>query len=132
MLNNAWTLARKDLRLFFRDRTALALALALPILLATIFGSAMGAMTGGGGGGVQRVDLQVEDLDDSQASRAFIERCNDASVLVDLCKITSLTYSQYDSNHLSVLVPRSKIARWAITYSTLIQTTSTNARPSAW
>jgi linearmycin/streptolysin S transport system permease protein len=73
MLGNAWTLAHKDLRLFFRDRTALALALVLPLMLATIFGSAMGAMGGdGGGGGVQKVDLQVEDLDDSQASRDLV------------------------------------------------------------
>lgn len=75
MLNDAWTLARKDLCLFFRDKTALALALALPILLATIFGSAMGAMAGGGGGGgTQRIDLLVEDLDGSQASQAFVAR----------------------------------------------------------
>ena len=74
MWNDAWTVARKDLRLFFRDRTAVALGLLLPILLATIFGSAMGAMSGGGGGGMQRVDLAVEDLDGSQASAAFVAR----------------------------------------------------------
>ena len=40
MIRTAWTLTRKDLRLFFRDRPALLLTLALPLLLATVFGSA--------------------------------------------------------------------------------------------
>ena len=88
MWNDAWTVARKDLRQFFRDRTAVALGLLLPILLATIFGSAMGAMSGGGGGGTQRVDLAVEDLDGSEASAAFVARLQaveafDVSVVED-------------------------------------------------
>ena len=86
MLNDAWTLARKDLCLFFRDKTALALALALPILLATIFGSAMGAMAGGGGGGgTTQIDLLVEDLDGSEASQALVARLE----AVDALKVTA-------------------------------------------
>ncbi len=81
IFHDAWILTRKDLRLFFRDRTAVALTLALPILLATIFGSAMGAMTSGGGGGPQKVDLQVEDQDDSEASRILVERLQGADGL---------------------------------------------------
>lgn len=74
MWNDALAVARKDLRLFFRDRTAVALGLLLPILLATIFGSAMGAMSGGGGGAPQRVDLAVQDLDRSESSAALVAR----------------------------------------------------------
>lgn len=74
MLTTAWILARKDLVLFFRDRTALALTLLLPILLATIFGSAMKGMSGGGGGGIRKVKLLVEDRDGSQASAQLVER----------------------------------------------------------
>lgn len=66
----AWLLAKKDLRLFLRDRTGLLLALALPLFLATIFASAMGGMTGGGKR--SRVELLVEDLDASARSRALI------------------------------------------------------------
>ncbi len=77
-LSTAWTLARKDLRLFFRDRTALALTFALPILLAVVFGSAMGAMGGGGGGGASpRVELRVEDADATPASARLVQRLTD-------------------------------------------------------
>lgn len=71
MLKTAWVLTRKDLKLYFRDRTALLLSLLLPIFLATIFGSAMGAM-GGGDEGLSRVKLLVEDLDQSDESRALV------------------------------------------------------------
>ncbi len=74
-LKTAWVLARKDLKLFFRDRTAVLLAFALPILLGSIMGGALGsAMNGGGGGDDQPcngADLAapfgVRDLADIQA-----------------------------------------------------------------
>ena len=73
MLSTAWTLARKDLLLFGRDRTALLLTFLLPIVLGTIFGTAMSGMGGGGGGGSSpRVELAVEDRDASEASRALV------------------------------------------------------------
>jgi len=63
-------LARKDLRVYFRDRTAVLLGFGLPIVLATVFGGAMGAI--GGGDGVGRVELVVQDDDQSDASRELI------------------------------------------------------------
>lgn len=74
MGRDVWIITRKDLRLFFRDKTALLLTLALPILLATIFGSAMGAMSGGGGEAPAKVNLQVEDQDGTDASRALVAK----------------------------------------------------------
>jgi ABC-2 type transport system permease protein len=71
MLRTAWVLARKDLTLYFRDRTALLLSLLLPVCLATIFGLAMGSMFGGGEG-MGRVKLLVEDLDGTDTSRALV------------------------------------------------------------
>lgn len=74
MFQTAWILCRKDLLIFFRDRTAVLLTLALPILLATIFGSAMQGMMGGGsGGGTPKIALLVEDLDGSPESRLLVE-----------------------------------------------------------
>ncbi len=67
----AWVMAQKDLRVYFRDRAAVALGFGLPILLCTIFAAAMGAI-GGGGGSVGRVELVIEDADQSTASRALI------------------------------------------------------------
>ncbi len=46
MLHSALILARKDLRLFLRDRTAVMLAFLLPIVLATVMGTAMGGPMG--------------------------------------------------------------------------------------
>lgn len=46
MLSSALILARKDLRLFLRDRTAVLLAFLLPIVLATIMGTALGGPMG--------------------------------------------------------------------------------------
>jgi ABC-2 type transport system permease protein len=66
----AWVLARKDLKVYFRDRAAVALGFGLPIALCTVFGGAMGAI--GGGDSIGRVELVLEDLDRSEASRALI------------------------------------------------------------
>ena len=68
----AWLLAKKDLALFARDRTAMLLTFLLPIVLGTIFGTAMAGMSGGGGGAAPTVELAVEDRDQSEASRALI------------------------------------------------------------
>lgn len=70
MIGLAWTFALKDLRLYLRDRTALALSIALPLVLAMIFGAAMGAM--GGKQSIGRVELAVQDLDGSARSKALV------------------------------------------------------------
>lgn len=71
MIRSALVVARKDLRLFLRDRTALLMAFALPLVLALIFGSAMGVM--GSDEGMGRITLLVEDLDQSARSRTLLE-----------------------------------------------------------
>ncbi|MEZ6003626.1 MAG: ABC transporter permease [Planctomycetota bacterium] len=79
-LSSAIQLTRKDLKLFFRDRTALLLSLVLPIALATVFGTAMKGMSGGGGGGgVKDLTLWVEDLDGSPQSTGLVERLDAAA-----------------------------------------------------
>ncbi len=71
MIRPALVVAAKDLRLFLRDRTALLLTFALPLVLALIFGSAMGAM--GSDEGMGKLTLLVEDLDASPRSRALVD-----------------------------------------------------------
>lgn len=75
-LRIALTLARKDLRLFLRDRTALFFAFALPIGLATVMGTALGAAMGGGGSGAKRqaFTIGVEDRAKTEASADLIAR----------------------------------------------------------
>ncbi len=82
MFATAWHLARKDLLLFGRDRTALLLTFLLPIVLGTVFGTAMSGMSGGGGGGpAARVELAVEDRDGSAASAELLAALRAASGL---------------------------------------------------
>lgn len=73
MWKSALHLAAKDIKLFFRDRTALSLSLVLPIVLATVFGTAMKGMSGGGsGGGIKALTLVVQDEDRTDASQKLI------------------------------------------------------------
>lgn len=67
----AFLLCAKDLRLYLRDRGALAMSLALPILLVLVFGGAMGAI--GGGDSIGRVTLIVTDLDHGAAARELVD-----------------------------------------------------------
>ncbi len=75
-----WALFAKDLRIYLRDRVGLVLSLGLPVVLALIFGAAMGAM-GGGGGGMGRATLLVQDEDGSEASRELLRELQAASGL---------------------------------------------------
>jgi len=76
---NAWTLAAKDLLVYGRDRTGLLLGLGLPIVLALIFGTAMGAI--GGEDGTPRVRLALEDRDGSDASRELVAALDAADAI---------------------------------------------------
>jgi ABC-type multidrug transport system permease subunit len=79
-LQTAWVLARKDLKLYSRDRTALLLSLMMPICLTAIFGLAMGAM-GAGDRGIGRVKLLVENLDESAESIALVNALQGSEAL---------------------------------------------------
>lgn len=79
MITLAWTFALKDLRLYFRDRTALAMSIALPLVLASIFGAAMGTL--GGKDTIGKVRLSVEDLDQSARSNELVLKLEQADGL---------------------------------------------------
>lgn len=71
MIRAALLMLAKDMRLFVRDRVALVLAVALPIVLVSVFGMIMSNM--GGGGGMPTVEASVLDLDHSEASARFVK-----------------------------------------------------------
>lgn len=71
MLKAAWTIARKDLALFLRDRTGLVVSLLLPIALVTVFGFIM-QVGFGGGGKLPAVELWVADNDHTPLSEQFV------------------------------------------------------------
>ena len=71
---------RKDLRLFFRDRTGMMLGLLLPIALVTVFGMVM-KFAFGGGSGMPKVEVIVVDEDGSDASRRFVAALREVGML---------------------------------------------------
>ncbi|MBL8840220.1 MAG: ABC transporter permease [Planctomycetes bacterium] len=79
-LTTALAMARKDLRLYFRDRTGMALGFLLPIVLVVIFGFVM-KVVNGGDSGPSRATLWVVDQDGSEASRAFVAALRSAETL---------------------------------------------------
>ena len=80
MISAAIELAKKDLKVYFRDPVAWLLGFMLPIVLVTIFGFLMGAVWGGGGP-APRVDLYVVDEDQTAKSRAFIDALRSSDML---------------------------------------------------
>ena len=108
-LSTAWILARKDLRLFLRDRTALFFAFALPIMLSTILGSALGAAMGGAGGDSgdgdakpKKLKIAVEDRSGTDESRGLIEKMS-ASETLEPVLVENAERDVANGNHSSGL-----------------------------
>ncbi|TAH36889.1 MAG: ABC transporter permease [Planctomycetota bacterium] len=81
-LRSAWLLARKDLRMFFRDRTGMLLGFLLPVALVTVFGFVMKSIMGADGDeAMPRVRLWVADLDGSEESRGLVAALRVASTV---------------------------------------------------
>lgn len=78
---NAWMLAKKDLAVYFRDKAGLGLGIGLPVVLATVFGMAMGAVGGGGDNAIGGVRIYVEDRDGSAQSAELLQALKDSSSL---------------------------------------------------
>lgn len=72
--------AKKDLRLWFRDRTGMMLGLLLPIALVTVFGMVM-QFAFGGGSSMPKVAVWCADEDGSAASQRFVRALRSAEML---------------------------------------------------
>ncbi len=71
-MNAILALARKDLKLLFRDRFALFWIFAFPLMFALFFGAIFGSSSGGGGRGA--LSLAIVDEDRSGVSQAIVTR----------------------------------------------------------
>ncbi len=80
MIQNAWTLAMKDLRMYFRDRMGLVTSLLVPIALVTVFGWIM-AYAFGGGSGMPKVKIWIVDEDQSPRSQLVEKTLRDSSMI---------------------------------------------------
>src|SRR6267378_8482425 len=67
-----WLMVGKDLRVYGRDRAALLLGFALPIVLVTVAGF-IAKFAFGGAGGMPRMTLWVSDGDQSPTSNQFVD-----------------------------------------------------------
>src|SRR5262245_55788246 len=65
-MRHVWIICLKDLRQRLRDRTALMLAVVVPLVLTALMGFALGGSQG------LRMRLAIADLDGSELSRAFV------------------------------------------------------------
>ncbi len=73
-------IAKKDLKVYFRDRTGVILGFGLPIVLAVAFGFIY-KMTFGREGGMSRTALWVADEDGTAESRAFVAALRESRML---------------------------------------------------
>jgi len=80
LVRDAWTIARKDLRSYFRDRTGMLLGFLLPIALVTAFGF-IAQVLYGGQSAMGRTTLWFADEDQSSGSGAFVELLRDSSTI---------------------------------------------------
>lgn len=72
-----FTLAVKDLRILFREKTSIFWVLGFPLMIALFFGT----IFSGGGGEVSGMKIAVIDEDQSDYSKAYIEEISDLSAL---------------------------------------------------
>ncbi len=80
LVRDAWTIARKDLRSYFRDRTGMLLGFLLPIALVTAFGF-IAQVLYGGQSAMGRTTLWFADEDQSSGSESFVELLRDSSTI---------------------------------------------------
>jgi linearmycin/streptolysin S transport system permease protein len=78
----AVTLAAKDLRLYARDNTSLALGFLLPIALVSVFAGVLGSIgMSSDGEPASRATLRVADADGSEASRKLVAALDDTKLV---------------------------------------------------
>ncbi len=75
-MNTIWTLAKKDLRLLIRDKAGAFFTFGFPVMYALFFGTIFKNM--GGGGGPTTMEIIVVDQDQTEASKAFVQKLNES------------------------------------------------------
>jgi ABC-type multidrug transport system permease subunit len=87
-------LTRKDLLLYFRDKTGVALGFLMPLGLVGVFGLMFGS--GGGDSAMPRVQVAVVDLDRTEASAALLDALDDTDTVRVIRPDEGETWSEDD------------------------------------
>lgn len=75
-MNSAFTLAKKDIKLLLRDKSAMFWVLVFPLLIAILFGSIFG-----GSGDSNAIKVAVIDQDGSKESKGFVDRLRSSTAV---------------------------------------------------
>ncbi|MEM9587696.1 MAG: ABC transporter permease [Planctomycetota bacterium] len=78
-LHAAWLIARKDLQVYFRDRSALLLGFLLPIALMTVLGFVMGKSNQGGS--MAKVTILVSAENTGEAAEQLLQQLRSTDML---------------------------------------------------
>jgi ABC-2 type transport system permease protein len=77
-MNALWTIASKDLKILIRDKAGMFWVVGFPLLIAILFGT---IFAGSGEGGASRMKIAVSDLDNTSASKAFVDKLKESAAL---------------------------------------------------
>lgn len=76
-MNILFAMARKDIKLLFRDKVTVFFTFGFPLIFAAFFGSIFSS----GGSGSSGMSVAVADLDQTTQSAAFIQKMEDSSAM---------------------------------------------------
>ncbi|MEZ0325470.1 MAG: ABC transporter permease [Fimbriimonas sp.] len=76
-MNALWTIAGKDLKILFRDKAGLFWVFGFPLMIAVLFGT----IFAGGEDGASKMKVSVQDLDNTDASRAFLKKLSESTAV---------------------------------------------------
>ncbi len=86
-----WTIAWKDTLIRLRDRNALILTIAAPLLISAIIGSAFGGFFSGGGNTITDIPFVIVNEDDGELAQNFVDiLTTDSGTLADLLEPTEM------------------------------------------
>jgi len=100
-------LVRKDLQIFFGDRRAVILTLAVPIVIASFFGAIFSGAGGGGSSEPARIAVMAVDDDQSAISKSIVARLEkDSALKVSAAPLEQArTAVQNGTTVVAVLIP---------------------------
>ena len=94
-MSRLWLMVRKDLLRQLRAPMGMLFVLSFPVIFATLLALTFGS---GGGSGMPKVDLLVEDLDDSMVSRLLLSATDSEQMAqyFDVERVGSLVHEEME------------------------------------